>query len=57
MLCVVHLGSHVRILDDPPTYWITNLFNGVWHENPYTWDQRIGQDQEKPLVKEGLMRW
>lgn len=57
MLCVVQLGPQVRILDDPPTYWMTNLLNGIWFESPYTWDSRNFQNQEKPLVKEGLMRW
>lgn len=57
MLCVVHLGSHVRILDDPPTYWMINLFQGTWLESRSVWAVRMNQDQEKPLAKEGLMRW
>lgn len=57
MLCVVHLGPHVRILDDPPTYWLINIFNETWVESCRTWAERDNQDEEVPLVKEGLMRW
>lgn len=57
MLCVVHINRHVRILDDPPTYWLVNTYKETWAESQYTWATRIAQDEEVPLVKEGLMRW